>query len=115
MCLTCEFFDGTSGESLCPPDGLQLGSLKAFGNANKVFEVRCDSLDAPLLVARCSKGKQKMGDSLLNQKIALLEEEMWIRRGYQIQRDDLMADHVAYVSHILAPQIGSQYLPLMVC
>jgi hypothetical protein len=114
MCLTCEFFDRASTNSSYPPDGIQLGKVKGFGNANQVFEVTWESLGDPLLlVARCSKRQKE--ESLLDSRLALLEEEMWSRRGYQIQRDDLVADHITYVSEILAPGIGLHYLPLMVC
>lgn len=112
MCLTCEFFDRASNNSSYPPEGIHLGKIKGFGNANKVYEVYRESNDAsPQLVARWSKRKE----CLVTSKLSLLEEEMWIRRGYQIQRDDLISDHITYVSEVIAPEIGLHYLPLMVC
>ena len=113
MCLTCDFFDRAARGDFHPTDGFHLGNLKGSGNANNVFQVTWDSQEAPIdLVARCSKCPKK--DSLLDPKMVAVEQDMWMKRGYQIRRDDGGIDHIRYVSDILSSQIGLNYLPLMV-
>lgn len=113
MCLTCDFFDRATRGEVHPTDGVHLGNLKGSGNANNVYQVAWDSQEAPIdLVARCSKGPKK--NSLLDPKMVALEEEMWMKRGYQIHRDDGGIDHIRYVTDIMSSQIGLKYLPLTV-
>lgn len=120
MCLTCKFFDkATTLGTLSSGNGI-LGDLKGFGNANHVFQVTWESpnesemTNSLSLVARCSK-RAHTDMSPLDEKMALLEEKMWaMQRGYHICQEDTVKDHIAYVSQILAPQLGLKYLPLMV-